>query len=132
MKTIKSFMIALALGAATVANATDANTVVKPTSPATSYRVAMYASAATPSLLKVNVEKEAGKAVTINLKDEKGNILASQILNKKPGSYQIKFNLSELVDGTYTIETASGTEMSSQTVTLKTAPVAINRTVSIQ
>lgn len=131
MTTLKSLMIALALGAATVATASDVNTITKPTSPAT-YRVAMYASAASPSLLKVNVEKEAGKQVAVNLKDAQGNTLATQMLNKKPGSYQLKFNLSELPDGTYTVETVSGDEASSQTITLKTTPVAISRTVAIQ
>ena len=131
MTTLKSLLIALALGATTVATASDINTIAKPTSPET-YRVAMYASASSPSLLKVNVEKEAGKQVAVNLKDAQGNTLATQMLNKKPGSYQLKFNLSELPDGTYTVETVSGEEVSSQTITLKTTPVAISRTVAIQ
>ena len=131
MTTLKSLLIALALGATTVATASDINTIAKPTSPVT-YRVAMYASASSPSLLKVNVEKEAGKQVAVNLKDAQGNTLATQMLNKKPGSYQLKFNLSELPDGTYTVETVSGEEVSSQTITLKTTPVAISRTVAIQ
>ncbi len=131
MKTFAtSLMIALSLGFVTFASADD-NRSTANTTTAGNYRTAIYTSVNTPSTLRVNVEKQAGKALVINIKDEKNNILATQYLTKKSGTFSAKFDLSELEDGTYNVEIAGDNEVTSKSITLKTTNVAVQRSVSV-
>ncbi len=130
MKTFAtSLMIALSLGFVTFASADDNRTAN--TSTESTYRTAIYTSATTPSTLRVNIEKQAGKALVINIKDEKNNILASQYLTKKSGTFSAKFDLTALEDGTYNVEVVGDKEVTTKSITLKTTNVAVQRTVSV-
>ncbi|WP_071501346.1 hypothetical protein [Arsenicibacter rosenii] len=131
MKTFAtSLMIALSLGFATVASADD-NRSAATTATSNSYRTAIYASPYSPSTLRVNVEKQAGKALVINIKDKQNNVLASQYITKKSGTFSAKFDLSQLEDGTYHVEVISDNEVTAKSITLKTTSIDVKRSVSV-
>lgn len=134
MKLVAQTLIAaLLLSTATLAStATRIPTApTKPTETTNSFKAAVFPSS-TPTKLNVFVEREPGKPMTIRLKDEKGALLAEQPVNKKKGSFRIKFDLSDLEDGAYTVEIASGNDVTVHGVTLSTKPVeSATRTISL-
>ena len=134
MKTIAQTLIAaLLLSTATLAStATRIPTApTKPTATTNSFKAAVFPSS-TPAKLNVCVEREPGKPITVRLKDEKGVLLAEQPVSKKKGSFRFQFDLSALEDGAYTVEIASGNDVTVHGVTLSTKPVeSATRTISL-
>lgn len=96
------------------------------------YNVGMYVSKNT-STVNVMVEKQAGGTVKVSIKDDSGKILATQSLNGKEERIWTKFNLSELSDGTYTVEVTNGKDVTVKEVKLATPKfVEPTRTINVQ
>ncbi|CCH51476.1 hypothetical protein BN8_00403 [Fibrisoma limi BUZ 3] len=135
MKTVfKSLLVAFAL---TTAYTVDAKTtapsiddvVVKKTE--ASYQVAIYPTA-NYDVLNVIVEKPATKVLQIRVVDNKGNELAAQSLNRKSGTYRVKFNLQQVTDGQYKVEVNDGQTTNTYPFTVSTKAPVVERTISLQ
>lgn len=137
MKTIaQTLLAALLLTAPILATTANAAAINRPDEPTVvnhftasnpAFRVAVYPAAA-PMLLRVAVEKQTDQPLTIRLRDASGKMLEEQYLGRKQGNFQYRFNLSDLADGTYSVEVSNGTEKSVHPITLTTP----NRTVAVQ
>lgn len=125
MKTLAhSLLTALLLSTATFASdaTTKPTTSANPTVTTDSYKVAVIPSAI-PSKLNVYVERNPGQVMLVSLKSTDGKVLAKQFVSKKQGNFRFKFDLSDLEDGTYSVEVASGKDVTVYPVTLATQPV---------
>ncbi|SFD49645.1 T9SS type A sorting domain-containing protein [Spirosoma endophyticum] len=133
MKTLaQSLLTALLLSTATLVS-TAATTAKNPTNTAitASYKVAVFPS---PSASKLNVyvERAPGQFMLISLKTLDGALLGKQLVGKKEGSFHFQFDLSDLQDGKYTIEVASGSDVTVHPITLSTkTPTAATRTLTL-
>lgn len=59
----------------------------------------------------------------VSLKGTDGKVLAKQFVGKKQGNFRFQFDLTELPDGAYSVELASGNDVTVYPVTLSTQPV---------
>lgn len=130
MKTITK-TLALALTAAVLSFSTvSAKPIIRPTAPA-AYKVGMYFSEKTTTL-NVMVEKQSGNSVTIRVKNNEGQTLATQNVKGKGERYWSKFNLSELADGTYQVEITNGQDVTVKEVKLSTQNASeTGRTIAV-
>ena len=131
MKTITK-TLALALTAAILSFSTvSAKPTGRPTAPA-AYKVGMYVSQKTTTL-NVMVEKQAGNTVVIRLKDQNGQLLATQAIKGSGERSWSKFNLSELRDGTYQVELTNGRDVTVKEITLSTQkPTDASRSIAVE
>ncbi len=139
MKTIAQTLLAALLLAAptlaTTANATTLNRADEPTTAShvvtttTAFRVAVYAGAK-PMVIKVFVEKTTANSMMIRVVNERGIALEEQTIGRRQGSFQYRFDLSELADGNYSVEVTSGSDKSSYPITLTTPTT--DRTLTVR
>jgi hypothetical protein len=138
MKTIaQTLLAALLLTAPTLATTANAAAMKRADEPTTAnhtiatnaFRVAVYAGAK-PMAINVVVEKQTPKLMIIRVVDQRGSVLEEQAIGRRQGNFQYRFNLSELADGTYSVEVISGTNKSSHPITL-TTPTA-DRTLTVR
>ncbi len=113
---------------ATIANATTVGPEKSPI-----FDSSVYTSTMTKQL-HVAVEKQEGSKVQIKLVNEKGDILAEEIVGKKKINYRARFELNQLQDGTYKLLITDGTTTQSRTLSLSTSTpvVAPTRVVTVQ
>ncbi|WP_420148913.1 hypothetical protein [Spirosoma sp.] len=133
MKTLAhSLLTALLLSTATFAStAATTPTAANPTVTTESYKAAVF-PAASPSKLNVFVERTPGQMMIVSLKGTDGKVLARQLVNKKQGNFRFQFDMSDLQDGTYSVELSSGNDVTVYPVTLATQPVQTpTRTIAI-
>ncbi|GAA4467435.1 hypothetical protein GCM10023189_51100 [Nibrella saemangeumensis] len=129
MKTlITTIALALTLSATSLTASADSHRLTGPKAP-TSYRVAVFPSSSAAKL-NVIVEKAAGR-VEVRLKDAKGHVLHTSYLQKKDGKFWSRFDMSELQDGTYTVEIDNGAETTAKEVTLSTKATTFSRVAII-
>ncbi len=122
MKTFAhTLFAALLLSTATFASTvtTTPATSVNPTVTTDSYKVAIFPAAA-PSKLNVYVERNPGQMMYVSLKGATGKVLGKQVVSKKQGNFHFQFDLSDLQDGTYSVEVLSGKDVTVYPVTLAT------------
>jgi len=128
MKTLTtSLFAALLLSTATFASSTtttptEALHPTEVTVNTNSYKVAVFPSSTMVSKLNVIVERAPGQAMTILLKNAEGDVLGTQKINKKQGTFRFQFDLANLKDGDYTVEVISGNDVTVRPVTLTTQP----------
>lgn len=135
MKTIaKTLLAALLFSTASFAADVPASPAasVSPTATTNSYKVAVYPSTTMPSKLNVMVERAPGKTMDIYLRNADGSVLATQYIGKKEGNFWLKFDLSELQDGLYSIELISGNDRSVHQIELSTKTAQPNRTIALK
>lgn len=124
MKTfVQSLLTALLLSTATFASpalAAPAKSAIAPVT-TNSYKVAVFPSAK-PSRLNVYVERTPGQKMVVSLKSADGTLLGSQLVGKKQGNFRFQFDLSDLKDGAYSVEVASGADVTVYPVKLATEP----------
>ncbi|GAB3941492.1 hypothetical protein GCM10028805_04700 [Spirosoma harenae] len=137
MKTIaKTLIAALMLSTSTFAShmphLPKLGVSAGPTAITDSYKVAIYPSGSATSKLNVIVERQPGQTMEVLLKDSEGSLLATKYIGKKEGNVHIKFDLAELIDGTYSIEVVSGTDKTVHVMTLLTKAIQPARTVSLK
>jgi hypothetical protein len=137
MKTIAQTLLAALLLAAPALSSTakannradeptTTNNVVTTTN---TFRVAVY-GAAKPMTIKVVVDKQMPQSMTIRVVDQRGTTLEEQTIGRRQGTFQYRFDLSELADGNYSVEVISGTDKSSYPITLTTPTT--DRTITVQ
>ena len=137
MKTIvKTLLAALMLStsafAAHVPYLPKVGVSAGPTAITNSYKVAIYPSGLASTKLNVIVERQVGQSMEISLKDSEGSLLATKYVSKKEGNVHIKFDMSELSDGTYSVEVVSGTDKTVHVMTLVTKAAQSVRAVSVK
>jgi hypothetical protein len=128
MKTIvKTFAIAALSALSLVATAKT----IGPTKTKT-FEVGMFQSTNTMKM-NVLIEKTEGQKMTILLKNEGGEIIHREVVEKNAANYAGKFDLSQLADGKYTFEFSSGKETVTKVVNLSTntKPVELNRNIAL-
>ncbi|SOD93444.1 T9SS type A sorting domain-containing protein [Spirosoma fluviale] len=134
MKTlIKSLALALSLtvvaSVASFAKATETNPIGRASKVAT-YKTGIYTTV--KGKLNIALDKETNGRVDIRLKDTTGTVLYAQYLGKHDKGCRLSLNLSDLEDGTYTLEISNGAETTTQNVILSTnQPATPNRLVAI-
>ncbi len=128
MKTIvKTFAIAALSALSLVATAKTTG----PTKTKT-FEVGMFQSTNTMKM-NVLIEKTEGQKMTILLKNEGGEIIHREVVEKSSANYAGKFDLSQLADGKYFFEFSSGNETVTKEVNLSTnkKPVELNRSIAL-
>ncbi|MVM35081.1 hypothetical protein GO755_33960 [Spirosoma sp. HMF4905] len=124
MKTfVQSLLTALLLSTATFASplaTTPAKSAAEPVTTG-SYKVAVFPSSK-PSRLNVFVERTPGQKMAVSLKSADGTLLGKQLVGKKQGNFCFQFDLSELNDGSYSVEVAAGSDVTVYPVKLATQP----------
>lgn len=65
----------------------------------------------------------------VSLKTADGKVLAKQSVSKKEGNFRFQFDLSELQDGSYSVEVSSGNDVTVYPVTLATQPAQVSTRV---
>lgn len=134
MKTfVQSLIAALLLSTATLAETPATATIASnPVVTTDSYKVAVFPSA-TPSRLNVYIERNPGQMMSVMLKATDGTLLAKRFVNKKQGNLHFQFDMSELADGTYTVEVISGSNATTYPVTISTKPAQeATRTITLK
>ena len=61
------------------------------------------------TIVKVNIDKLAGAILHVYLRDNEGNTIVDDIMQKNQVTYRTKFNLAKLEKGKYTMEITDGT-----------------------
>ncbi|SOD96332.1 hypothetical protein [Spirosoma fluviale] len=134
MKTLaQSLLTALLLSTATLATAESANPISTGSSIVTtnSYKAAIFPSTI-PSKLNVYVERTPGQLMSVSFKSTDGAVLEKLSIGKKQGNFHFLFDISDLKDGTYTIEIMSGSDVSEHSVTLATPSYkSVTRTIAL-
>ena len=123
MKTlVQTLIAALLLGTATFAG-TPATmpTASNPVVTTDSYKVAVFPSA-TPSHLKVYIERNPGQSMSVLLKSTDGALLAKKHIGKNQGNLNLQFDMTDLPDGTYKVEVVSGNDVTTYPITINTKP----------
>ena len=124
MKTVKQTVIALAIGLllnipsfARSFESTSLPTVNYPEKPA--FQIGMYQVI---NSLNVNVmiEKVLGQRVTIEILNERGEVLHRDVLGKKQRKYARALNFSKMRDGQYDVVISSGDQKVVRQVQLDT------------
>ncbi|MFC5408526.1 hypothetical protein ACFPMF_04360 [Larkinella bovis] len=124
MKTlIASAFLGLTLGTATICPAADQNDIAE-TRP--TYQSVVY-PVINSTKIRVNIAKEKTARVHVSLKNEAGETLASEQVGKGHASSAIRFDLSGLKDGVYTVEVSDGTTKQSKDVKIQTTTPTVER-----
>lgn len=125
MKTqaLKNFAIALVAGVFTFSTVVASEPIGKKdeskTASKRTFDVGMYRVI---NSMKVNVliEKQQGKALDITLKNDRNEVIYSEVVAKNTGKFSKKFDLTGLSDGKYRFEISNGKEVISKEVNLET------------
>jgi hypothetical protein len=124
MKTqIKNFAIALVAGVFTFSTVLASEPIGKKdeskTASKRTFDVGMYRVI---NSMKVNVliEKQQGKALDITLKNDRNEVIYSEVVGKQTNKFSKKFDLTGLSDGKYRFEISNGKEVISKEVNLET------------
>lgn len=123
--TIKTLMCALALSTS-VAFAGPDSDAKKPSTFATG----IYQNA--DGNLNVNVVKNASVYTSITLLNANGQVLARESLAKKQTKGAIRFDISALKDGKYSLEIASKGEKEVKQFTISSEKTVTTRTLSFE
>lgn len=123
--TIKTLVCALALGT-TVAFAGPGKGNSKPTTFATGIYKTIDGS------LSVNIEKKVPAYTSVTISNSQGDILARESIGKKQNKGIIRFNLSNLPDGEYTVAVLSKGEKEEKNFVLTSHNIVTERTLSFE
>lgn len=125
MKTfVKTLVCALALGS-TAAFASD------PTEEKKAKPVQIGVFTTKEAKIQMAVRKGQGERAVITLRDSKQNVLHEDVMSKKSEMYDARFDVSQLADGEYTLEVASGKEKIKKTVFIQSAKQEEVRSVKL-
>lgn len=122
-KTLKNFAIALVAGAFTFSTVLASEQIGKKdeskTASKRTFDVGMYRVI---NSMKVNVlvEKQEGKTLDITLKNDRNEVIYSELIGKKASKFSKKFDLVGLSDGKYRFEISNGKEIITKEVNLET------------
>jgi len=130
MKTIlKSIACALAL-TTTVAFAHSTDDKTSENNAAPTFESSSYVT--TDASLRVTVKKNSQQRVYLTLKDANGALVYTTTIGKKEMQYAVKINVSELADGAYELEIASGQNRVVKHLNLSSKKVEVQRNVTVE
>lgn len=121
--TVENFAIALVAGVFTFSTVVASEPIGKKdeskTASKRTFNVGMYRVI---NSMKVNVliEKQDGKALDITLRNDRNEIIYSEVVGKQTNKFSKKFDLTGLSDGKYRFEISNGKEVISKEVNLET------------
>lgn len=121
MKTAAKYILIAFAFVVSLTNFSQANPIVRPAKPAATYATSLYT--AVDGRLVLSLQKEAGQAVSVRLYQTNGATLFSQQVTKRQTKTQVRFDVSQLPDGAYTVEVANGAKVITHQVQLNTPPV---------
>ena len=122
-KALKTFAIALATGVFTFSTVLASEPIGKKDESKIfskrTFEVGMYRVI---NSMKVNVliEKQEGKSLDITLKNDRNEVIYSEVIGKKISKFSKKFDLVGLSDGKYRFEISNGKEAITKEVNLET------------
>ncbi len=116
--TLNSLLIAFAL-VSSLSTLSQANPIIRPGKQAVTYATSLYT--ATDGRLVLSMEKQAGNYLTVRVNKANGTTLLTQQVAKRQTSAQVRFDLSQLPDGDYTIEVSNGEKVTTHQVSLHSA-----------
>lgn len=73
--------------------------------------------------MRLMMEKQAGEKVTVRLLNDNGQTIHQEVVGKSTKKYACNFDFSNIQDGQYTIEIASGNEVITKSIKLATNQV---------
>ncbi|MDZ7935359.1 MAG: hypothetical protein U5M51_10440 [Emticicia sp.] len=124
MKTqIKNFAIALVAGVFTFSTVLASEPIGKKDenkiASKRTFEVGMYRII---NSMKVNImiEKQEGKSLDITLRNDRNEVIYSEVIGKKTSKFSKKFDLVGLADGKYRFEISNGKEVITKEVNLET------------
>lgn len=71
------------------------------------------------SKIQMAVRKGVGERAVITLRDAKQNVIHEEVMSKKSEKFDARFDVSELAEGSYTLEVASGKDKIQKQVSIK-------------
>ncbi|QIP16379.1 hypothetical protein G8759_28925 [Spirosoma aureum] len=83
------------------------------------YKVGAYVSM-DQTKLRVNVDKQLGGQVSVQLNDLKGNLLFERLMNQTDTTMRLNIDLTELADGDYQLKVSNGLEIIVRDLTIST------------
>ena len=122
-KALKTFAIALTTGVFTFSTVLASEPIGKKDESKIvskrTFEVGMYRII---NSMKVNVliEKQEGKSLDITLKNDRNEVIYSEVIGKKISKFSKKFDLVGLSDGKYRFEISNGKEAITKEVNLET------------
>jgi hypothetical protein len=127
MKTIaNTLLIALTLVTSLI-NVSQARPIDGPGKPVATYATSFYP--AIDGRLVLSLTKTVGQPVSIRLNQANGVTLFTQQVTKRQTKAQVRFDVSELPDGAYTVEVSNGTQVITHQVRLD-SPQFISRQIA--
>lgn len=87
-----------------------------------SFAVGMYRVQESMTM-RLMMEKQAGEKVTVRLLNDNGQTIHQEVVGKSTKKYACNFDFSNIQDGQYTIEIASGNEVITKSIKLATNQV---------
>ncbi len=116
--TFNALLIAFTL-VSSLSTLSQANPITRPGKQAVTYATSLYT--ATDGRLVLSMEKQAGNYLTVCVNKANGTTLLTQQVAKRQTSAQVRFDLSQLPDGDYTIEVSNGEKTTTHQVSLHSA-----------
>ncbi|NEU70050.1 hypothetical protein GK091_24440 [Spirosoma agri] len=121
MKTIfNAILIAFTL-LTSLTSFSQANPIGRPGKPAATYATSFYT--AIDGRLVLSLTKGVSQPVSIRLNQANGITLFTQQVTKRQTSAQVRFDVSDLPDGTYTVEVSDGAQLTTHQVQLNSLQV---------
>lgn len=112
MKTTLKVLAAVFAFSTSAAFAGNDNSAVKNTS----FRTGMYVSA--DGKLNLNIEKKEPAFTSVAIKDQNGAVIYETQVSKKPNTYSLKMDLSELKSGDYQVQIKNGKESETRSISI--------------
>lgn len=82
--------------------------------------------------LNVNIDKQLGGPVAIQLRDTKGTVYFERTLNAVESSVRLRLDLTELGDGDYQLKVSNGLEIVVRDLKITTQnPAVVTRTINV-
>ncbi|MFD2570996.1 hypothetical protein ACFSUS_10150 [Spirosoma soli] len=129
---VKSLVVALSISSLTFAGGTGESgpRVPRPTKLA-HYEMGVYLTK-DKAKLRINVDKELGGQVYVQLYDKKGTQIFERIMNSAETEVRLSLNLTNLDTGDYTLKVTNGLEMMIRDIKVTNRePVVTTRSITV-
>ncbi|GAB4044250.1 hypothetical protein [Spirosoma jeollabukense] len=95
------------------------------------YQTGIYL-AAHGTKLRVNIDKQLGGLVFIQLVDKRGNLYFNKTLEPPETTARISMDITDLADGEYSLKISNGLEMEVRSISITTPkPTTVSRSITV-
>jgi hypothetical protein len=122
MKTAATSILTAFAFVISLTSFSQATLPIDPAKPAETYATSFYT--AVDGRLVLSLKKDVGPVVSIRLNQADGATLFTQQVTKRQTNTQVRFDMSQLPDGDYTVEVSDGARVTKHQVQLNTPQVA--------